>query len=89
MKIVASRLSNYYCDTEEFLTDEQCDFRPARSTIDMLFVVGRLQELGRQREIPLYVFFIDLHKGYPYVDRELSWEVLTCFGVPTNMLADT
>ena len=54
LKIVASRLSNY-CETKELLPEEQCGFRPARSTIDMLFVVRRLQELGRQMEIPLYV----------------------------------
>ncbi|MEP5351923.1 MAG: reverse transcriptase domain-containing protein, partial [Luteolibacter sp.] len=50
------------------------------------FVVRRLQELGRQRKIPLYLCFIDLQKAYDSVDRELLWEVLTRFGVPTKML---
>ena len=52
----------------------------------MLFVVRRLQELGRQRKIPLHVCFIDLQKAYDSVDRELLWEVLTRFGVSTKML---
>ena len=52
----------------------------------MLFVVRRLQELGRQRKLPLYVCFVDLHRAYDSVDRELLWEVLTRFGVPTKML---
>ena len=41
LKIVASRFSNY-SETEELLPEEQCGVRPARSTIDLLFVVRRL-----------------------------------------------
>ena len=55
------------------LGDEQCGIRPARSTIDMLFVVCRLQELERASKIPLYMCFIDLQKAYDSVDRELLW----------------
>ena len=79
---LASRLSNY-CETEGILPEEQCGFRPARSTVDTLFVVRRLQELGRPRRIPLYMCFIDLQKAYDSVDRELLlWVVLARFGVP-------
>ena len=35
------------------------------------------------------VCFIDLQKAFDPVDRELSWEVLTRFGVPTKMLIYT
>ena len=52
----------------------------------MLFVVRRLQELGRARKISLYVYFIDLHKTYDTVDRQLLWVVLARFGVPVKML---
>ena len=82
LKMVASRLSNY-CEAKRI---SQCSFRPARSTIDMLFVVRRLQELGRARKIPLYMCFIDLQKAYDSVDRELLWVVLARFGVPEKML---
>ena len=53
LKMVASRLSNY-CEAEGILPEEQGGFRPARSTVDMLFVVRRLQELGRatRRKFP-------------------------------------
>ena len=51
LKIFASRLSNY-CKTAGILPEEQCGFRPARSTVDMLFVVRRLQVLGRARKNP-------------------------------------
>ena len=38
IKMVASRLSNH-CETEWILPEEQCGFRPARSTVGMLLVV--------------------------------------------------
>ena len=84
LKMVAYRLSDY-CEAGGILPKEQCGFRPARSTVDMLFVVRRLQELARARKIPLYMCFIDLLKAYDSVDRELLWLVLAHFGVPEKM----
>ena len=52
----------------------------------MLFVVRRLQELGRARRIPLYMCFIDLQKEYDSVDRELLWVVPARFDVPEKTL---
>ena len=59
LKMVASRLSNY-CEVKGILPEEQSGFLPARSTIGMLFVVRRLQELIRARKILLYMCFIDV-----------------------------
>ena len=81
LKIVANRL-NDFCEVQQILP-EQCGFRPA---IDMLFVVRRLQELGRQREIPLYMCFADLQKAYDSVNRELLWKVLAWTGVTSVMI---
>ena len=86
LKIVANRLSNY-CEAPGILPDEQCGFRPERSTVDMLFVVRRLQKLARRRRISLYMRFVDLQKAYDSVDRELLWKVLARAGVPEDMIA--
>ena len=88
LKIVANRLGDF-CEAQQILPEEQCGFRSARSTIDMLFVVRRLQELGRQRKIPLYVCFVDLQKAYDSVDRELLWKVLARAGVPSVMMTSS
>ena len=53
----------------------------------MLFVFLRLQELERQRKIPLFIWFVNLQKAYDSVDRELLWKVLAREGVPENMIA--
>ena len=59
LKIIARRLSEY-CERVGILPEEQTDFRPNRSTTDMMFVIRRLQELARKKRIPMYACFIDL-----------------------------
>ena len=51
LKIVSSYLSNF-CEAGTILPEEQCGFRPAPPAVDM-FVVRRLQGVGRARKIPL------------------------------------
>ena len=85
LKIIARRLSEY-CEHVGILPEEQSGSRPNRSTIDMMFVIRRLQELARMKQIPLYVCFIDLTKSYDSVDRTPLWTVLARFGVPQNMI---
>ena len=85
LKVVARRLSAY-CEAKGLLPEEQCGFRPNRSTTDMMFVVRRLQET-RRAGVSLHMCFIDLQKPYDTVDRTLLWQVLTRTGVPPQMLA--
>ena len=86
LKVTAGRLSDY-CERENILPEEQCGFRPQRSTVDMMIVVRRLQELARKKDTPLYLCFIDLTEAYDSVHRTLLWDVLARFGVPPRMLA--
>ncbi|CAB1118615.1 unnamed protein product [Ectocarpus sp. CCAP 1310/34] len=69
IKIITNRLSAF-CEANIILPEEQCGFRPGRSTVDMLFVVRRLQELGRRTKMPIYMCFADLNKAYDSVDRD-------------------
>ena len=80
-KVVARRLSAY-CEAKGLLPEEQCGVRPNRSTTGMMFVVRRLQEIGRKAGVSLFMCFIDLQKAYDTIDRALLWEVLTRIGVP-------
>ena len=76
-----------YCEREGILPEEQRGFRRHRSTVDMMFVVLRLQELARKKDTPLFVCFIDLTEAYDSVDRTLLCIVLARFGIPPRMLA--
>ena len=53
LKVVVRRLSAY-CEAKGLLPEEQCGFRPNRSTTDMIFVVRRLQEIGRTTGVSLF-----------------------------------
>ena len=53
----------------------------------MVFVVRRLQEIGRKAGVSLFMCLIDLQKVYDTVDRTLLWQVLTRIGVSPQMLA--
>ena len=72
LNIIARRLSEY-CEGVGILQQEQSGFRLNSFVTDMVFVVRRLQELARKKQIPLYVpvCFIDLTKAYDSVDRTL------------------
>ena len=85
LKIVANRLGDF-CEEAGILSEEQCGFRPQRSTTDIRFVARRLQELGRTSNTSLEICFIDLAKAYNSVDRVLLWEILARFGVPPRMI---
>ena len=80
LEIIARCLSEY-CERVGILPEEQSGFRPKGSTTDMMFVIRRLQELARKKQIPLFVCFIDLTKAYDSVDRTSSGQysaVLAC-----------
>ena len=85
LKIIARRVSEY-CECVGILPEENSSFRLNRSITDIIFVIRRLQDLARKKQIPLYVCFIDLNKAYDSVDRTLLWTVLARFGVPHNMI---
>ena len=62
LKVIASRLISDYCERENIFPGGQCGFRPQRSTVDMMFVVRRLQKMAWKKDTPLYLCFIDLSK---------------------------
>ena len=43
-------MSDYYCERANIMPEGQCGLRPQRSTVDMIFVRRRLQELARKKD---------------------------------------
>ena len=85
-KVVARRHSAY-CEAKGLLPEELCGFRPNRSITNMMFVVRRLQEIGRRTGVSFFMCFMDLQKAYGIVHHTLLWQVLSRIGVPPQMIA--
>ena len=58
------------------LGDEQCGFRPGRSTTDQIFTFRLVIEKAWEYAKPVYCSFIDLEKAYDRVPRDKLWSVL-------------
>ncbi|CAM9860310.1 unnamed protein product, partial [Sphacelaria rigidula] len=52
LEIVATRLGAY-CELKKILPGAQCGFQPDWSPLDMMYVVRRLHELDREKNIQL------------------------------------
>ena len=63
--------------------ESQCGFR---STVDMIFSAGQLQEKCREQQQPLYLAFIDLTKAFDLVSRTGLFKPLEKIECPPKLL---
>ena len=54
----------------------QRSFRPGYRCIDQIFTLRALAEKAREFNTPLYLAFVDLHKIYNSINKEVLWLVL-------------
>ena len=63
----------------------QAGFRRGRSCADQIFVMRRVMEKARRKQIPVYTCFIDLKAAYDTVNREALWKILLEYGLPNKI----
>ncbi len=71
---------------EEVLPETQNGFRPSRGTADMIFCARQLQEKCREKQMPLFMAFVDLKKAFDSVKRELLWKIMAKAGCPEKFI---
>ncbi|KAF2896729.1 hypothetical protein ILUMI_09445 [Ignelater luminosus] len=59
---------------EPQLKEEQCGFRKGRGTYDLIFKIRQLIEKLLERDIRIYVCFVDLTKAFESISRPELWE---------------
>ncbi|KAK2720857.1 hypothetical protein QYM36_004664 [Artemia franciscana] len=80
-KILDSRLSNWL-NKNNLIHKEQGGFRIGYGTKDNVFILKALLDRNGKRKTCLYVGFLDLHKAFDSVYRELLKEALLRSGLP-------
>ena len=68
LRVIAGRFYEFGKRDSTWL-NEECAFRPERSTVNIMMVVRRLQELALKKDITLYLCFIDLKYMFPSTER--------------------
>ena len=64
------------------LPESQCEFRPNRSTVDIIYAVRQLQQKCLEQNMNLYAVFIDLTKAFDTVTRTALWVIFAKLGCP-------
>ena len=80
VRIVLDRLSQHI--TPKVVPESQCGFRPNRSTIDMIFSLGQIQEKCLEQDQRLYIVFVNFTKASDTVGRTGLWKLLRKYGCP-------
>ena len=71
--VLSARLSLWLADN---ILDEQCGFRPNRSTMDALFSLRLLCNGAWDKGKTLFICMLDLTKAFDSVDRGMAWQIL-------------
>ena len=84
-KLCYKRIDDF-CEKEGIYRETQAAFRRHRSRRDMIFIVRLIQTSFQEKNVPLFMAFIDIVKAYDSVQRHLIWKILRKIGLPPNLI---
>jgi sorting nexin-29 len=81
--ILLSRLTPY---VEEIIGDHQCGFRHNVLTIEHIFWIPQVRKKKLECNEAVHQLFIDFKKAYDLFRREVLYNILIEFGIPTKLV---
>ena len=80
-------LLNRICEPlDSILRKNQAGFRKGRSCLDQIHILRRLLEGTIDKQLPIYITFIDFKKAFDSIDRKTMFAILRHYGVPSKMV---
>ena len=68
------------------LRPSQNGFRPGRPTTAQIFALRRIVEELKNHVKEVVIIFVDFKKAFDSIDREKMFEILTAYGIPTEVV---
>jgi hypothetical protein len=73
-------------NTEQILGENQCEFHPRKSTINLIFTLSQIIEKTVEFQIGIHHLFIDFKAAYDSINHKRLYSAMEEFGIPRKLI---